>query len=221
MNNIVFNLAIGALGSIIASVVLYLLSKLYNFDSTKQRLYYIDLALNYIFQIENRKDFPEDYDFVIHCVEQLHSQIFEIHKTIYPLTMFFSPKKKRLVETLLFDISRRCELCLFLTIGYDEQKEKEARLTNLQTYFYSEESKENNCSIIRLAISLIKQLLRESIYKAFTKVQFLPYEFKNYEELVEVNSFKHLEIENNYMQVCGVTKKEYKKIIEKLNQSQS
>lgn len=224
-------LAIGALGSIIASFVLYLLSNLYNFNSNKQRLYNIDLALNYIYQIENKRGFPEDYDSIIHLIESLHSHVFEIHKSIYPLTMLLEQKKKKLLQTLLYDISKRCELCLFSTVGYRGQQEKEARLNNLQKIFYTKDSQDNNCSIVRLSLSLIKQFQTKDLFISFANSNMLPYKFADYENLIYSDSFKSDQQNNklseidNIIQRDGLTKKEYnekiqevKTFIEKLKQ---
>ena len=217
MENIILNLIIGALGSIIASIVLYLLSRQYSFSASKQRIYNIEFALNCVYQIENMRNFPEDYESIRHSLECLHAHIFEIHKNIYPFTMFFSPTKKKLVQTILFDITRRCECSLFSTVGYDGIQEKKARLFNIQQYFYTPESEQNNCSVVELSLSLVKQLFKTSIFSAFAEQNMLPYKFTEFDNFIEVNSFKSDDnILTRLIRDKGLTHKEYEKLIKNL-----
>lgn len=225
MCDTVQNIVIGATGSIIATALIYILSKLYNFNSSKQRMYNLETALNCVYQIENMRNFTDNYDLIIHDLECIHRHVFEVHKSIYPLTMFFYHKKKRLIQTLLYDITRRCELCLFSTVGYDGPKEKQARLEQIQKYFYSAESKNYNCSIVRFSLSLIKLLSNMSISKAFTNKNMLPYSFADFDTLIEINSFKYTskkeqtKITNNFIQDKGLTRYEYNKIVQRVRKT--
>ena len=218
MYDIFQNIIIGAIGSILATIILYFLSQCFSFNSKKRLEYYLEAAFNYIYQIENHCSYSDDYDLIVHCTEELHKCIFEIHANIYPFSMLFNPIKKRLIQTILFDITRRCELVLFSTVGYSDENEKLARLKNLKRYFYTEEGSEENCSSIRLSLSIVKLLLQgKKIRVAFSEKNNLPYEIKDFKNIIEINSFKiRKNSANNYLiQRNGLTKEQYEKLLKK------
>ena len=213
------NIIIGAIGSILATIILYFLSQCYSFNSKKHLEYYLETAFNYIYQIENHCSYRDDYDLIMHCTEELHKCIFEIHTNIYPFSMLFNPTRKKLIQTILFDIIRRCEIVLFSTVGYDDENEKLARLKILKKYFYTEDGSEENCSSIRLSLSIVRLLLQgKNIRKAFSEKNNLPYDIKDFENIIEINSFrvKNHSVNKYLIQRNGLTKKQYDKLIKKI-----
>lgn len=218
MNNNLLNLIIGALGSIIAAIILFILSLLYNVKSISEIFYNIEIALKYAAQIENFKNFPTDYELVMHSLECLHKHIFEIHKNIYPFTMLFNKRKKQFIQTLLYNISIRCEYSMFTAVGYRDEKEKEARLEKMKEHFCIVETDKHNCSIVSLSLSLIKQLFGgKNIDSVFTEEKIAPYNFLN---IIDVNAFKFKnEKINNFIQDKGLTRYEYNKIVQRVRKT--
>ena len=149
------------------------------------------MSFNYIYQIENHCFFAEDYDLIVHCVESLHKCMFKIHENIYIFPFLFFQSKKKFIQTMLYDITRRCELVMFSTVGYEGLQEKEARLLKLKKYFYTSESEKNNCSVVRLLLSLLQNLFNgDSIYSVLSKTNMLPYIVTDIKNLIDINSFK-------------------------------
>ena len=215
---LLYDIGINIIGGVIAAFLAFVLSRVFN--SKNDILYSIEIALKYAIQIENFKNFPTDYELVMHSLECLHKHIFEIHKNIYPFTMFSDKKKKQFIETLLYNISLRCEYSMFTAVGYRDEKEKEARLEKMKKHFYIVESDKQNCSILSLSLSLIKQLFDgNNIESAFTEEKISPYSFVN---IIDVNAFKFKNGQkkvNNFIQDKGLTKDEYNKIVQSIQKS--
>ncbi|MBQ7158991.1 MAG: hypothetical protein IJS09_06180 [Treponema sp.] len=209
------SIIIGAIGSVLASVILYFLSQCYAFSSKKKVAYNLEMAFYYVYQIENHRSFIDDYELIMQNIERLHKCIFEIHFSIYPFSMAFRKTKKKFIQTLLFDITRRCEGVVFSTTGYSGEQEREERLYKLEKYFYNEESLTYNCSLVRLQLSIIKLLLNGmSIYKAFQERNIYAYNARNISSIIDINSFKPDEkiIEKTLIRNNGITHKQFMRL---------
>ena len=205
---VLINIVIGAIGSIVATIVLFLLTKAYRFEYKDRISYSLDMANNYIWQIENHLTFPDDYNIVVHCAEKLHRCLFEIHENLYPLSMWRCKRGKRLVHTLLYDAIRRCEYIFFVTVGYNGNEEKEARIRKIEKRLYASAVSPEN-SIVKLELDIIKELIeRQRIQDALKTVSTV-----DFDELIDINSFKNTGY-NTVVQKSGLTRQEYVKIIE-------
>lgn len=217
MNFVFTNIIIGAIGSILAAVILYILSQCYSFSSKKRVNYNNEMAFHHIYQIENHRSFFDDYSLIMQNVEKLHKCMFEIHFAIYPFTMLFRRTSKKIIQTLLFDIMRRCETVLYSTIGYTGEKEREERLYKLQRCFYNEESLDNNCSLIRLQLSFISMLMQgKNFYRAFFEKNCIAYNPKEVSTMIDINSFNRKEpLLDCSIQENGLTFKEFEYLLKK------
>ena len=212
------NLTIGIFGSIAATIIIFFLGKFYNYNSKERIMYQIELALNYVHQIENHCRFPSDYEIVIHCAEKLHHCLFDIHQNIYPLSMPFRYTDKKFIRNMLYDSFRRCELAMFTTVGYDGYAEKEARLRKIENYFYDSRVNDNNISVVRIHIELIKALIeKENITQAIIECKKYC-SINNYDALIEINSFTTKSY-NNIIQKDGLYQHEYIQLMKNFKNS--
>lgn len=212
------NFGLGVIGSIVATIITFVIGRYYNYNSKERIIYQLNLAFNYVYQIENHYKFLSDYEIVIHCAEKLHHCLFDIHQNIYTLLMPLRSTDKKFIRTMLYDSCRRCELAIFTTVGYDGDAEKEARLRKIEKYFYDSRVNDNNISVVRIHIELIKTLIeKENIIQAIIESQKY-YSINNYDALIEINSFKTNSY-NNIIQKDGLYQHEYIQHIKKIKNS--
>mgnify|MGYP001775766970 CR=1 FL=1 len=205
--DVLINIIVGAIGSIVATILLFVCTKFYRFGYKERIVYNLEMAENYVWQIENHLPFPDDYDMVVRCAEMLHRCLFEIHENIYPFSMWRNRTGKKLVRTLIYDASRRCEYVFFATVGYSGREEREARIRRIEKRLY-DSSVSDSDSIVRLELELIKRLIEEERAKdALLAVKDI-----NLRSLIEANSFKNTG-RNAAIQRQGMTKKGYEKTI--------
>lgn len=214
-SSILSNVIIGAIGSILATLIIFLLSLVYNSKAKEQRFFDLNYIQKEVWQIENHLGFPDDFDFLMHCMEEVYKATFDISKNIYPSTFLLHPIKKRIAFTLLYDLLRRCELSLFTTEGYEGKTEKQARMNNIRKILYCKEN-ELECSILSDQVEILKHLFSGKSIK---------YSFKNCinskvysrcpDILIEINSFK-TESHNWPIQENGISKENFDKIFKKI-----
>jgi hypothetical protein len=205
--DVLINIIVGAIGSIVATILLFVCTKFYRFGYKERIVYNLEMAENYVWQIENHLLFPSDYDIVVHCAEMLYKCLFEIHVNLYPLSMWRNKRGKKLIRTLLYDASRRCEYVCFVTVGYNGNEEKEARIKNIRKRLY-DSSVSDSGSIVKLELELIKRLINSKTQDALRGMKDV-----NISGLVEINSFKNTGGVNAIMQKQGITRQEYEKVI--------
>ena len=161
MDNILLNIALGAVGSIVASVVLYLCSYLYRIGYKEDFEFDLENAYIAVYQIENLHRFPNDYLLVMEQVDNLYRCAFSMYRTLVPLSLWRNRAAKKLIITLLHDIIRVCEHSKYTIIGYEGEREQEARLEKIHKYFYkSQKSDEEISSTVRLQLEIIKSLIK-------------------------------------------------------------
>lgn len=221
LTEVLFNICLGAIGSILATAILFFLSRWYRFKYKEDIYFNLDLAETAVYQIQNMHLYPEDYTLVINQVDVLYQCIFNIYKSISPLSFFFKQKEKRLLMSLLYDIVRVCELSKYVTIGYDGLTEKEERLKKIHKYFYKCKCfDEFNGSTVKVQLDVIRNLTKgQSYIKAL--INAFKYNYDSKDNLwndvkgsfIEINSFK---CSDKYtIKSKGLTNKEFTTIIEK------
>ena len=89
---------IGVLASIIASVILWVFSQLYSFNTRKRVAYKIMLMRNDNYDYQKFLQY-RDYDLALLQVQRMLDEISDLYSYIKPLT--YSRKKKKLICTLL------------------------------------------------------------------------------------------------------------------------
>lgn len=62
-SSILSNVIIGAIGSILATLIIFLLSLVYNSKAKEQRFFDLNYIQKEVWQIENHLGFPDDFDF--------------------------------------------------------------------------------------------------------------------------------------------------------------
>lgn len=105
MYNILLNIGLGAVGSIVATVVLYLCSYLYRIGYKEDFEFDLENAYIAVYQIENLHRFPNDYLLVMEQVDNLYRCAFSMYRTLSPLSLWRNRAAKKLIITLLHDIS--------------------------------------------------------------------------------------------------------------------
>ena len=207
MKEIIANIFLGAVGSIVATIVLYLCSSVYRIGYKKKVMYYLELARNYNYQIRNYQTFVNDYDKIIPCVERMHECIFAIHDNILLLSKLYAPKNKKLIQTLLYDIQRRCERAMFQTVGYHGDAEIEARLNCIQKLFNPHKE-----SSVEIELEVIAMLLKtKNIKETATKLKTKYVDLKQIKEMVDCRSLKK-SCSNEIIQNEGLTEAEFNEI---------
>ena len=170
-------------------------------------MYYLELIRNYNYQIQNYQTYVNDYDKVIHCVERIHECVFAIHDNILLLSKFYAPKNKKLLQTLLYDIQRRCERAMFQTVGYNGDAEIEARLKCIQKLFNAD-----NKSSVEIELKTITALLEtKSIKETATKLKTKHVDLKQIKKIVHCRSLKK-SCSNEIIQNEGLTEAEFNEI---------
>ncbi len=212
MNIDLKNILLGAVGSLVATLVLFLLSKLYKSGYKKDFEFSLDMAYTSIYQVENLLGYPNDYPLVIAQIDCLYRNAFDMYRSLTPLSLWSRPISKILIITILNDIIRSCEVSKFTTIGFSGEDEWEARLKRVEKVFYRYKYlDDSNVSTVRVQLDIIKNLLNKkgvckSVKEAFgNKCDNLPYEDFAIDGFININSFKQKS--NN----VGIQKYCYKK----------
>ncbi len=215
------NIVFGAIGSIVATITLFLLSKLYNIGYKKDFRFLLEKSYNAIYQIENLCTYPDDYNLVIAQIDVLHQSAYDMFKSLSLLALWRKRESKKLIITLLNDIISVCELSKFTTLGFSGDDEREARLDRIKKYFYRYKYLENsNCSTVRTELSIIKNLIDkktivESIKDAFgNKTEGIPYEDLIVDGFIYRNSLKQSNDDIGLRRYC-FKEKELEKILQK------
>lgn len=221
LTEVLSNICLGAIGSILATAILFFLSRWYKFNYKEDIYFNLDLAETAIYQIQNMHLYPEDYVLVINQIDVLYQCIFNIYKSIPTLSFLFRRKEKKLLMSLLYDIVRVCELSKYITIGYNGLTEKEERLKKIHKYFYKCNCfDEYNVSTVKIQLDVIRYLIKgQSNAKALRNAFKCNYNvtdnlWKDFRSsFIEINSFKS---SDKYTIKCkGLTDKEFISIVEK------
>ena len=171
--NIISNIILGAIGSILATIILYICSILYKVRYKEDFKFNLNVARSTTYQIQNQHSFPEDYGLVINQIDVIHRCAFDMYRDLYPLAFLFRRKAKKIVITLLYDIISVCEISKYTTVGYSGECEKEARLEKIHEYFYKYyELEKMNCSTVIVQLDILENIInginiKKSIREAF------------------------------------------------------
>ena len=170
------NILLGAIGSIVATIILYICSALYQIGYRDDVRFNIEAARIATYQIQNQHAYPEDYALVIAQIDVLYQCTYNIYRSMRPLSMAPRFNAQKMVITLLCDIISVCERSKYMTVGYSGLNEKAARLQEIHKAFYKYAPlNENNCSTVIVQLDIIENLfngkkIRDSIAKAFENV---------------------------------------------------
>ncbi len=191
------NILLGAIGSIVATIILYICSALYQIGYRDDVRFNIEAARIATYQIQNQHAYPEDYALVIAQIDVLYQCAYNIYRSMRPLSMAPRFNAQKMVITLLCDIISVCERSKYMTAGYSGLNEKAARLQEIHKAFYKYAPlNENNCSTVIVQLDIIENLfngkkIRDSIAKAFENVaDAQPIENLVSDGFININSLK-------------------------------
>ena len=191
------NILLGAIGSIVATIILYICSALYQIGYRDDVRFNIEAARIATYQIQNQHAYPEDYALVIAQIDVLYQCAYNIYRSMRPLSMAPRFNAQKMVITLLCDIISVCERSKYMTVGYSGLNEKAARLQEIHKAFYKYAPlNENNCSTVIVQLDIIENLfngkkIRDSIAKAFENVaDAQPIENLVSDGFININSLK-------------------------------
>lgn len=211
-NTFFYDLFTNLICSIITAYIIFIVL------SKKRIMEQLEFAHKYIYRIENHYRYTIDYEIVLDSVEKLQNCLLNINNNINILLMPLRWTDKKFIRTMLYNSYRRCDLAMFTTIGYDGDTEKEARLRKIEKYFYDFRVNDDNISIVRIHIELIKTLIeKRNIHQAIIKCKKYC-SINNYDALIEINSFKTKSY-NNIIQKDGLYQHEYIQLIKKIKNS--
>lgn len=210
--SIISNIILGAIGSILATIILYMCSILYKVGYKEDFKFNLNVARTATYQIQNQHRFPEDYGLVINQIDVIHRCAFNMYRDLYPLALSFRRKEKKMIMTLLSDIIAVCEISKYTTVGYSGESEKEARLEKIHKYFYKYyELDEVNCSTVIVQLDILDNIIngksiRRSMEDAFgCLVDKIAISDLAIDGFIHINSFRK---KND----VGIRKRSYSKI---------
>lgn len=192
------NIVLGAVGSIVATFILYLCSHLYKAGYKEDFIFYLDAAENSIFQIKSHHVYSQDYLLVINEIDKLKNSAYEMYKCLTPLSLWKSRDSKKLMITLLYDIIVLCEKCKGVTSGYEEGIEEEDRLKKIHKCLFPKAYDEKyNQSKVDIELKMIREVFKyRNMYTALNEVfsdkSLRTVSVKDITEggIIDVNSFK-------------------------------
>ena len=157
--DVLTNILLGAAGSIVATIILYICSSLYKIGYKDDVRFNIETARVAVYQIQNQHSFPEDYALVIAQIDVLHQCAYNIYRSLRPLSMIWNVKSRKMIITLIYDIIHVCERSKYMTIGYSGLDEKEARLREIHEAFYKYAPlDETNTSTVIVQLDIVENL---------------------------------------------------------------
>lgn len=127
--NVCHDIIIGVVSSFVASLFLGVMSLCVNIRARDR----VDACLSAIQQygwiIRNKYTYINDYDEIVHSAEEILKLVREIDSSIKVFNRF---RRGKLFFTILYDIQCICERICFQTVGYDGEKELEARIKRIE-----------------------------------------------------------------------------------------
>lgn len=129
---LILNLVIGALGSILASIIIALVLQTFEFGAKEKIRMRLAVVAEYAFMIRNRYCYVSDYYETVHCAEEIMRLIREITDHVKRFNLLGKKENRKIFFTLLYDMQRRCERICFQTVGYDGEQEIQARINRIQ-----------------------------------------------------------------------------------------
>lgn len=224
----VISVLLGAVASLIASLVWWLLSQLYAIDTKKKVNSKIVLLRDVNFSFEKHLQY-NNYDLAIEQAGKILEIIDSVCSMIKPLT--YSAKKRKLIFTFLS--SMYCNVSLFLrdSRGYEGETEKEVccqrALGHINVVGFDMLNGEQRESCLKVLIDTMSDL---NLYKGYKKALRQSFCFNGnptlderkqyYKDAVNIQSFKgsfSKDIATEYqITVDTLTQKEFNKLINKL-----
>ncbi|NLZ96559.1 MAG: hypothetical protein GX926_00975 [Candidatus Magasanikbacteria bacterium] len=211
----------GAISSLIATIIWVVVINLYEFSASKKITFLLQecdsstrLLLNSIRYIH--------YSVALTQVEKLMSLYLQIYSYLKPIN--FSSKKRKLIKSIMFNMIRVLNIFKNLDVGYEGDRELEARCKSYNIkYLYEIKTGENSEeSFLLISISFLQELTnRFGINKAILRsLQYFDrtnvFHKNILDSLIEVNSFSEGFSLNYFMNKEGLTENEYEKLTKKI-----
>lgn len=222
------DILIGALASLIASIIWWAASELYSFNARKRVEYKLMLLRNDNYDYQKYLRY-KDYNLALHQVQRMLDEIGDLVSYIKLLT--YSHKKKKLIFTLLNSMYYTLSHFQRYNDGYDEKEtEKEVCCEKAKKELYVvgyKLYKDNYESLTEVIIELLSELNQRKHYKKVLRSAYCFNGNRNieerktlYKDLININSYKDSfskEVANKFfLTTSGFTREQYEKIIDKL-----
>lgn len=211
------NILLGAIASIIASIVCALVTQLYRFGAKRKIDYCIGNAILAFHSFENAIKYNY-YDLAIAQVDIVLNELNNINQNICFFTYF--PTKRKLFYTFMNNVSRFMTVAKNVERGHSDENEKQARCEKIKHYLDYASKQNNSWILINLDVMrnlndtrLLRKALRKGFFDTTTDDEFIHL----YEKLIEINSFDTKAYINKYeLRANGYTKEQYLKKIKKI-----
>lgn len=162
IDDVILNILLGAIGSIVATAILFVLSSLYRFRYKDSFLLNLNVAKTAVYQIANTHRYTSDYYLIMQQIDILHRSCISMAEAMQPLSLWYRPLNRKIIYTLLYDIIQNCERIKYTTVGYSGDQEIDARLKKLHNIFYKfdfDSQEYNNQNVISVQLETIEKLL--------------------------------------------------------------
>jgi hypothetical protein len=160
--DVLINILLGAIGSIVATAILFFLSSLYRFRYKDSFLLHLSVAKTAVYQIANTHKYTSDYYLIMQQIDILHRSCISMAENLLPLALWYKPQNRKLIYLLLYDIIQNCERIKYTTVGYRGDTEIQARLQKLHYIFYKfdfDSAEYNNQDVVSVQLDTIEKLL--------------------------------------------------------------
>ena len=218
---------IGALASLIASIIWWAASELYSFNTRKRVEYKLMLLRNDNYDYQKYLNY-KDYNLALHQVQRMLDEIEDLCSYIKLLTYF--RKKKKLIFSLLNSMYYSLSRFQRYYDGYEKETEKEVCCEKAikELYVVGYKLYEDNYeSLTEVIIELLSELNQRKNYKKVLRSAYCFNGNRNieerkilYKDLINVNSYKDSfskEVANKFfLTTSGLTREEYEKMVDKL-----
>lgn len=161
--DILINILLGAIGSIVATAILFFLSSLYRFRYKDSFLLHLSVAKTAVYQIANTHKYTSDYYLIMQQIDILHRSCISMAEDLQPLSLWYRPQNRKLIYLLLYDIIQNCERIKYTAVGYRGDIEIQERLKKLRYIFYKfyfESADSHNQNVVSVQLDTIEKLLK-------------------------------------------------------------
>lgn len=215
------NVVLGALSSLIATIVWVFAVFLYDLRARKKARYLIEQCDASTRLLLNSVEYAQ-YMVALSQVEKLMELFFDLNESIKPLN--FGRRKRMLIKLLVYNAMRVLNIFKNLVIGYEGDEELEARCERFdKSYLYElDASHGQTVSFMILSVEILGELNDSFGVKRALRHALKPYAEERTDRarilgsLIEVNSFKDSRSLVHYMNKEGMTRKKYLKMIKRI-----
>lgn len=206
----------GVLSSLFASIIFVVVSQLWNWNAKSDIKNYVNRSKELFYAAELRFSYDNDYSDIMLILRDAQKYLVSAYEHFRFFTYFWSPKQRRVMYTLIYDLLRVCERASFITVGHTGSTEAEARLREIEKMFEAPDPQKWRCSLVSLKCDLLIALLNKPNWKSLwlvlnDNIEGLVSKDVDYiTSFVDANSYKANDKEP--IKSKGITRKEFASI---------